>query len=76
MSFASICVIIACLIIMGSFALLALNVNSIIKTLESENQILAYVDENLSESEARALQSQIEQVANVKPPSSSPGTTR
>ena len=65
MSFASICIIIACLLIMGSFALIALNVDEIIDTMESENVILAFVDESLSESEARALQSEIEAVPNV-----------
>lgn len=65
MSFASICVIIACLIIMGSFSLLSLNVDAIIYRMESENQILAYVDESLSETEARALEAQIEAVPNV-----------
>lgn len=66
MSFASICIVVACLLIMGSFALLALNVSDIIKTLESENQVLAYVDESLSDSEARALVTQIEATPNVK----------
>lgn len=65
MSFASVCIIVACLIIMGSFTLLALNVGNIIKTLESENQIVAFVDESLSESDARDLEPEIESVANV-----------
>lgn len=65
MSFASVCVIVACLLIMGSFTLLAMNVSDIIKTLESENQVLAYVDESLSDSEARALESKIEALPNV-----------
>ncbi|MBR5381083.1 MAG: permease-like cell division protein FtsX [Oscillospiraceae bacterium] len=66
MSFASICIIVACLIIMGSFSLLALNVRSIISTLESENQILAYVDDAVSEADARALQPAIERLPNVQ----------
>lgn len=65
MSFASVCIIIACLIMMGSFSLLAVNVESIIGTLENENQILAFVDERLSESEARGLQAQLEATDNV-----------
>lgn len=65
MSFATVCIIIACLIIMGSFALLALNINSIIHTLEDENQIVAYIDENYTDAQARALQSDIEAVPNV-----------
>ncbi len=65
MSFASVCIIIACLIIMGSFGLLALNVDEIIDDLEKQNEMLAFVDESLSEDEARALQPQIESVPNV-----------
>jgi len=65
MSFASVCTIVACLLIMGSFSLLALNVGSIINSLEDDNQILAYVDENLSEADARALETEIEAVDNV-----------
>ena len=66
MSFASVCIIVACLIIMGSFSLLSVNVSSIIKGFEDENVLLAYVDENLSENDARALQSQVEAVSNVE----------
>jgi len=65
MSFASVGVIIACLLIMGSFTLVAVNVDHIINMLEDENQILAYVDDSLSLDEAVALKSQIELVENV-----------
>ena len=66
MSFASVCVIIACLVIMGSFSLLAVNIDSIIQDLEQENQIMAFVDEKFTEEEARALESQIRAVPNVR----------
>lgn len=65
MSFASVCIVIACLLIMGSFSLLALNVNGIIGTLEDDNQVLAFVNEGYSQEEARALQGSIEAVPNV-----------
>jgi cell division transport system permease protein len=65
MSFASVCIITACLIIMGSFSLLAINVNSIIGEFENENVILAYVADTLSEEEARALKDRLEAVPNV-----------
>lgn len=66
MSFASICIIVACLLIMGSFALLSLNVEEIIHTMESENQILAYVDDSISDVDARAMQARLEAVPNVE----------
>lgn len=65
MSFASVCIIAAFLIIMGVFILLAVNINSVIGELESENVILAYIDENLSETDARALGPTIKRTPNV-----------
>jgi len=65
MSFASVCIIIAFLVIMGSFVLLAVNINSVIGELENENIILAYVHENLSEVDARALEPSLLAVPNV-----------
>ncbi|MBR4057797.1 MAG: permease-like cell division protein FtsX [Oscillospiraceae bacterium] len=66
MSFASICVIIACLVIMGSFSLLAVNIDSIIQDLEQQNQMVAFVDETLSEEDAAALLTQIAETPNVR----------
>lgn len=65
MSFASVCVILACLLIMGSFSLLAINVNGIISELEDDNQILAFIDENYTEEQSKALESQVENLPNV-----------
>ncbi|RHR11269.1 ABC transporter permease [Pseudoflavonifractor sp. AF19-9AC] len=65
MSFAAVCMIVACLLIMGSFSLLAVNLDHMLGDLEAENEFLAYIDENYTEEEARALQSQIEAVPNV-----------
>ena len=65
MSFAAVGIITACLLIMGTFSLLALNVNNEIDQLMDNNEFLAYVDENYTEDEARALQSKIEAIPNV-----------
>jgi cell division transport system permease protein len=50
---------------MGSFSLLALNVDRIIDTLEHENQILVFIDETYTEDQARALEASILSVPNV-----------
>jgi cell division transport system permease protein len=50
---------------MGLFALLAVNVSKVIGDFESENIVLAYIDESLSDAEARGLQPQIEAIPNV-----------
>ena len=65
MSIAAIIIIAACLLITGSFSLVALNIQYNLEGLMAENEFLAYVDDTLTEEQARALQSQIESVPNV-----------
>ena len=65
MSFATVCIIVACLIIMGSFTLLAFNMQHIITNLEQQNQVVAFVDDSLEVEQAKALQSRIEALPNV-----------
>lgn len=65
MSFATVTITMACLIIMGSFGLLVVNINEMIADLESENEVVAFIDENLTEEEARAIEPLIEAVPNV-----------
>lgn len=65
MSFAAVCMTVACLLIMGSFSLLAVNLDHMLGDLEANNEFLAYIDENYTEEQARALQSTLEQVNNV-----------
>ena len=66
MSFAAVGITVACLLIMGTFSLVAVNAQNLLKELESENEILAYVDENLTDEEAMALGAKLEQIPNVK----------
>lgn len=65
MSFAAVCMIVACLIIMGSFTLLAVNLDNMLGDLENENEMLVYIDDSLNEEQARALQPKLAQVDNV-----------
>ena len=66
MSFASVTIIIACLIVMGSFTLLDININQIIEDVGNQNQILAYVDEDMTAQEATAqIQTKLEALDNV-----------
>ncbi len=65
MSFAAIGVTVACLLIMGTFALIAFNVNENLAELQRENAVVAFVEDTLSDSHAQELQSQLEKVANV-----------
>ena len=65
MSFAAIGITIACLLIMGTFSLVAVNANATLAKLEQDNEILAYVEDGLTEAQARALGHKILAVENV-----------
>ena len=65
MSFAAVCMIMACLIIMGSFSLVALNADKMLGQLESENEFLAYIEEGYTDEQIAALEKKIEAVPNV-----------
>ena len=67
MSFAAVCMIICCLLIMGSFTLVAVNAENMFSDLEAENQFTAYIDESLTQEEAKALQDDIEAVFQMTP---------
>lgn len=65
MSFAAVCMTVACLLIMGSFSLIAVNANQMLQDLEDDNQFLAYIDDSLTREQGQALESQIKAVPNV-----------
>ena len=65
MSFAAIGITVACLLIMGTFTLVAVNANGLLEDLEQENEILAYVDDTYTEAQAKALQKKLEAIPNV-----------
>ncbi len=65
MSFAAIGITVACLLIMGTFTLVAVNANELLADLERENEILAYVDDSYTDAQAKALQKKLEAVPNV-----------
>ncbi len=65
MSFAAVGITVACLLIMGTFTLVAVNANAMLAELESQNQMLAFVDKELSEEEARALEDDLMAIDNV-----------
>ena len=65
MSFAAIGVTVACLVIMGTFSLVAYNANENLKDLQKENAVVAFVDESLTDDEATALQSRLAAIPGV-----------
>ena len=65
MSFAAICVTIACLVIVGSFSILAYNLDVMVEELNQTSEILVYVDSSLPDEEARSIGTQINLMDNV-----------
>lgn len=66
MSFAAVCVTIACLIIVGSFSILAYNLDMMVQELNQTSEILVYVNSELSDAEARSIGTKINAVENVR----------
>ena len=63
MSFAAIGITVACLLIMGTFTLVAVNANGLLKDLERENEMLAFVEEDFEDTTGR--QKKLEAIPNV-----------
>ena len=66
MSFAAICVTVACLIIVGSFSILAYNLDIMVEELNKTSEILVYVDSELPDAEARSIGTKINLMENVQ----------
>lgn len=65
MSFAAVCIIVACMLIMGIFVMLLVNVNAMLDRYEKDSEILVYIDENYTTAEARSVGSKINRVDNI-----------
>ena len=66
MSFAAICVTIACLLIVGSFSIIAYNLDVMVEKLNQTSEIMVYIDSSLSDAEARSVGTKINQLDNVQ----------
>ena len=65
MSFAAVGVTVACLLIMGTFSLVAYDLNENLKDLQKENAVLAFVDDALDDTQAQALEARLETLEGV-----------
>ncbi len=66
MSFAAVGITVACLLIMGTFSLVAYNAEMLLKTLESEYEILAFVEEGYHDALTQQVGEKLRQLPNVK----------
>ena len=65
MSFAAVCVTVACLLIVGSFSIVAYNLDIMVEDLNQTNEIVVYIDDTLSDQEAASVGSKINMLSNV-----------
>ena len=65
MSFATVAIIMACLIIMGSMTLVSLNIDALIDELENQNEVVAFIDEELTDEAARNIGGSITGLDNI-----------
>ena len=65
MSFASVCVTVACLVIVGSFSILSYNLDIMVEELNQTSEILVLVDSELSDAEARSIGTKINTLDNI-----------
>ena len=66
MSFATVAIIMACLIIMGSMTLVSLNIDALIDDLEDQNEVVAFVDEEFSDEAAQNLYQAVAGIDNIQ----------
>jgi cell division transport system permease protein len=66
MSFAAICVMVACLVIIGGFAMISYNLQCMVSEMEQESQIMVYIDETYTTAEAKSVGTQLSQIKNIK----------
>lgn len=65
MSVASITVLMSCLVVIGSFALLIFNINVNLENLGLLNEIVVFIDENKTDEEVAAIGDQLRALENV-----------
>ena len=65
MSFATVSIILACLLMTGSVTLLSFNINLAINDLQAQSEIIVWVDENYTSEQARAMERELLAIENV-----------
>ncbi len=65
MTFACIGVLVACLLLIGGAAMFSLNVNSIVTYVEQQNEVTAFIDENMQKEDIEVLTLTLENMENI-----------
>ena len=65
MAFASFCVLLVSLLLVGISILFYINLNSIIGGLENKNEVIVFLDENITENQMKDVKARLEQIENI-----------
>ena len=66
MSIASVGVLVACMLMMGIAVVLTFNIDNVVSTLEDQNVVLVFFDDEMSEEDAIVTCTKLQEVDNVK----------
>lgn len=66
MSIASICVLLSCLVLIGSASMIFLNINSLVQKIENENVIMVYIDDEATDADIDELGIELQSLNNVQ----------
>ena len=65
MSFAAICITVACLVIVNSFLLISYNMSLVVDDLQKKMEVVVIIDETYTEAESKSVGSEINLIENV-----------
>lgn len=66
MSFASIAVLLCCLVLIGSASMIFLNINSIVERIEDENVIMVFIDDNTTDEQITEMGEKLKAIDNIE----------
>lgn len=66
MSVASICVLLSCLVLIGSASMIFLNIDSLVQKIENENVIMVYIDDEATDADIDELGIELQNLDNVQ----------
>ena len=66
MSLASICVLMSCLVLIGSAAMIFFNIDSLLGKIEEENVIMVYIANETTDEQISEMETQINNLGNIK----------
>lgn len=66
MSVASICVLMSCLVLIGSATMVFLNIDSFLTKIEEENVVMVFIEKDTADADIAQMKTDIQNVGNIK----------